>query len=86
MNGLPALEYWEFALETLSCKPAGGKCGRHRCEELVSHPHLDNCVFEPIDEVPRKFTKTYTQFNTTYSKIMRTSQERTESIWIGCLR
>ena len=40
MNRLPALEYWEFALETLSCKRAGGKCGRHRFEELSLDPNI----------------------------------------------
>ena len=53
MDGLPAHQFRECVLETLSSKPANGHLERHKRERVIqSHSHCDNCVFEPIDNVP----------------------------------
>ena len=46
VDGLPALQRWEYVLETLSSKLAEGNLERHTCEGTISsHSHSDNCVF-----------------------------------------
>ena len=52
-DGLTALQFWDFVLETLSCKPSMGNLERHTRERVIppSHSHFDNCVFESIDHV-----------------------------------
>ena len=53
MDGLPALQFGECVVETLSSKPAHGNLERHKPERVIqSHLQSDNCVFESIDNVP----------------------------------
>ena len=46
MDGLPALQFWDFVLETLSYKPSTDIFERYMRERVIpSHSHFDNCVF-----------------------------------------
>ena len=53
VDGLPALQFWECVLETLSSKPSKGNLERRKRERVIrSQPHSDKCVFDSIDHVP----------------------------------
>ena len=46
MDGLPALEFWDCVLETLSSKPTQGNLECHtRKRDIPSCSHSDRCVF-----------------------------------------
>ena len=46
MGGLPALQFGECVLETLSSKQVEGNLERHTSEKVIlSHSHVDKCVF-----------------------------------------
>ena len=74
MNGLPALEYGEFAVETLSCKPGatvGVTDAKNSCRI-----HIWIIVYlSQLTKFHPTFPKAHIQFNTTYSKIMRRSSK-----------
>ena len=57
-DGLPALQFGDCVLETLSSRPAKGHLERHTRERIIpSHSlHSDTCVLEPIDQVPPNIT------------------------------
>ena len=49
-DGLPVLQFWVCVLETLSSKLARRILERRKCERVIqSHSHLDDCIFESID-------------------------------------
>ena len=50
---VPALQFWECVLETLSCKASNGSLERRKLDRVIpSHSHSDVCVFESMDHVP----------------------------------
>ena len=58
-------------LDTQSSKPSKGNLEHHTSERVIlSHSHLDNCVFESIGHVPRNISNN-SQSNSSFSKTMR---------------
>ena len=46
--GLPAVQFWECVLATLTSEPTKGNCEHQRRERIV----LSDSMFESIDDVP----------------------------------
>ena len=98
MNGFTSSSICRTCLGNfIRCKPAKGNLERHKRERVIpSHSHSDDGVFELIDHVPinvpnsSHWTELYpVEDSAAVIQIITkdgASQERTESICIGCLR
>ena len=95
-DGLPAVQFRERVLDTLSCKTAKGNVTNARESSRLIHI-LTLVYLSQLTWLLRTFPTVHTQPNTAYSKTMRQwsewstedgdqtkgmSQERTESMWI----